>query len=119
MDNMHKDMSLMIKRGNKLIELKGMEKAPTASALIFYNLNTAEVFMSDVNLPVPPAGKQFQLWAYVFGSPVDLGVMNLADSTNDVHAMKNVSNADWFAVTLEPQGGSTVPNAAEMLLSSK
>lgn len=95
------------------IAMKGLPIAPTASALVFWNKQSKEVFIDIKNLPKPPDGMQYQLWALDNGVPIDAGVFEMA-STGTMQKMKSITSAQAFAVTLEKTGGSPQPNL-EML----
>jgi anti-sigma-K factor RskA len=100
---------------NRIIAMKGLEKKdPSSLALICWNSVSKDVFIDVKKLPAAPEGMQYQLWAIVDGKPVDLGVMDTADTRPEFHKMKAVSDAQAFAVTLEKKGGSPVPTMDEM-----
>jgi hypothetical protein len=80
--------------------MKGLPISPASVALVFWNKSTKEVFLDVKNLPVPPEGMQYQLWALDNGVPVDAGVFDLADAGN-LQKLKSINNAQAFAVTLE------------------
>jgi anti-sigma-K factor RskA len=69
------------------------------------------------NLPKPAAGKQYQLWAIVNGQPVDAGMLNWNDATI-VASMKNIPQAQAFAITLEDEGGHPLPQGVMYVLGS-
>ena len=100
---------------NKIIKMAGTEKkAPAAHATICWNTKTKEVYVGFSNLPAPPSGKQYQLWAIADGKPVDLGVIDKAIDTAAIQKMKVTEKAQAFAVTLEKSGGSPTPTLEEM-----
>jgi anti-sigma-K factor RskA len=88
----------------KVITLAGQPVSPTAKALIYFDKNKKEVYLSALNLPKAPTGKQYQLWAIIDGKPVDAG---LIEETSNVLKMKSLTNAVAFAISLESTGGST------------
>lgn len=88
----------------KVIKLVGQPVSPTAKALIYFDKNKNEVYLSALQLPQAPTGKQYQLWAIIDGKPVDAGMIN--GNTNIVK-MKSLTNAVAFAISLENKGGST------------
>lgn len=94
------------------VQLKGVPKHTDAQARVYWNQETKEVYMDPSSLPAAPAGKQYQLWALAKGKPVDAGVVKSVDST--LQRMKQVAEAQAFAVTLEPEGGSVNPTMEEM-----
>ncbi|MBS1598203.1 MAG: anti-sigma factor [Bacteroidetes bacterium] len=73
---------------------------------VYWSGNSKDVYLVVNNLPKPAVDKQYQLWAIVDGQPVDAGVF---DIQNGPVKMKNIPNAQAFAITLEPKGGSTAP----------
>jgi anti-sigma-K factor RskA len=66
------------------------------------------------NLPQPAPGKQYQLWALIDGQPHDLGVCDFEIKKRLLVQMKGVHNAQAFAITLEPTGGSPGPTLEAM-----
>ena len=88
----------------KVITLAGQPVYPTAKALIYFDKNKKEVYLSALKLPKAPTGKQYQLWAFVNGKPVDAG---LIDENGNVLKMKSFDKVEAFAISLEETGGST------------
>lgn len=89
----------------KVITLAGQPVYPTAKALIYFDKNKKEVYLSALKLPKAPTGKQYQLWAIIDGKPVDAG---LVEGDGNVLKMKSInSNAVAFAISLEETGGSS------------
>ena len=82
--------------------------APQAQATIFWDTTgTRDVYMVINNLPQTPSDKQYQLWALLDGKPIDLGVFDLeVEQKRLLVKMKNVQNAQAFAITLEQRGRS-------------
>lgn len=108
------DMSVMADRNYKMVNLKGLEKSPTSDVVTFWNPDTKKVFVKVESLPVPPSGKQYQLWALSNGKPIDAGTMDVDPSDKSLHPMKDIADAQAFAITLEPKGGSVNPTMTEM-----
>lgn len=92
-----------------VVKMKGVPQSPQSMATVFWNKRSKDVYLMVNNLPQPPAGKQYQLWAMVNGQPVDAGMLNWEHS-NSVAAMKNIPAAQAFAITLEDTGGSPTPH---------
>lgn len=91
--------------------LHGNEKAPGKTMVVFWNKNTGNVCINNVQLPKAPLNKQYQLWALKDGKPIDLGVF---DATGLMQNMKSVEGVQAFAVTLENKGGSPTPHLEEL-----
>ena len=108
------NMAIMQSPYNKQVMMKGLPVAPGALAMVYWNQQTHEVFINVHQLPAPHAGQQYQLWALADGKPVDAGVFNVNDTS--LQKMKNITNAQAFAVTLEKEGGSPVPTLTALYL---
>ena len=101
----------------KLVTLKGSEKAPESSLLVAINDDKQEVMidLSSLNMPSNDKDHQYQLWAMVNGKPVDLGVFDAKSDSTGMKKMKFIKDAQAFAVTLEPKGGSLNPTMDRMM----
>ncbi|MBE8720688.1 hypothetical protein C4F40_08115 [Sphingobacterium sp. Ka21] len=97
----------------KTITLAGVEQHPNLKAHVFWNTNTTDVYLSMENLPVVPAGMQYQLWAIVDGTPVDAGVLPL-DNLDEINTMHRIATAEAFAITLEKAGGNPTPTLSQL-----
>jgi anti-sigma-K factor RskA len=121
----YKDTELDVYRSSsfKLITLKGMPKSPLSSLVMAWSPVKKQVMVSTVHMKLPANDPkhQYQLWALVKGKPVDLGVFDAKTDTTDkgMIEMKSIAQADAFAVTLEPRGGSASPTLSEMMVMAK
>jgi anti-sigma-K factor RskA len=88
----------------KVIKLLGQKDSPTSTAMVYFDKKQQSVYLSSLNLPQAPTGKQYQLWAFVDGKPVDAG---LIDQKGNILKMKQFAKAEMFAISLEVTGGST------------
>ena len=112
-----KDMSIVQSKYSEPVSLKGLEAAPDAAAKIFWMKNTGEVYVDPTNMPIAPAGKQYQLWAIVDGKPVDAGMITSKDGKKfTIQKMKSFGKAEAFAITLEPEGGNLTPKGAMFVM---
>jgi anti-sigma-K factor RskA len=99
----------------RAVALAGTKTAPTARAKVLFNPATHKVYVDVRSLPALPADKQYQLWALDKGKPVDAGVLTVATATGEgIQLMKDVANAQTFAMTIEPVGGSANPTLNTM-----
>jgi anti-sigma-K factor RskA len=108
------EIAMLMKPGSKLVALKGTDSVPEASARLLWNTKDNEVYITAAHLPMPPEGKQYQLWAMVNGKPVDAGVFTMTNGVFVMQKMKDIPNAQAFAVTLENMGGSASPTMEAM-----
>ncbi len=109
------DYNEMFRRpGVKFIELQGKPISPKSNCTIFWDKETKQVLVTYANMPTPPEGKQYQLWAILDGKPIDLGMIDMKDAKKGFTPMKNLSRAQAFAITLEKVGGSESPTLEQM-----
>jgi anti-sigma-K factor RskA len=105
----------ILKHPMKTVALKGTDMAPQAQTTIYWDTTGAkkDVYLLVNNLPQPPSDKQYQLWALLDGKPIDLGYFDVdVQQKRLLVKMKNVQNAQAFAITLE-QRGRPNPEAPE------
>ncbi len=114
----NRHMQMMLDPAMKAVHLAGVGTHTANNAMVMWDTRTKEVFLSLKNLPPPPSGKQYQLWAIVDGKPVDAGVYNM-DTKEMMQKMKVIPAAQMFAITLENQGGSPTPTMTEMYVAGK
>ena len=70
------------------------------------------------NLAPLPADRQYQLWVFVDGKPVDAGVFDPDASGRALFESKDLAAiriAQNFAVTVEPRGGLPQPSGPIVL----
>ena len=100
-----------------------MPEVPTSPAhgimaTIYWHTRSKDVYLLINNLPMPASDKQYQLWAIVDGKPVDAGVFDMNPGLSFVK-MKNIQQAQAFAITMEKKGGSEKPTMESMYLLGK
>jgi anti-sigma-K factor RskA len=99
----------------KMVALAGTPAHPTAHARVMFSQAAHRVYVDVQQLPALPAGKQYQLWALDKGKPIDIGMLAPATTAGDsIQQMKDVANAQAFAMTVEPEGGSAGPTMSTM-----
>jgi anti-sigma-K factor RskA len=108
-------MNVMRDTNMAVVPMKGTANFPESKATVYWNKQSKDVFLLVNNLPKPAAGKQYQLWAMVNGQPVDAGMLNW-DQSGLVAVMKNIPQAQAFAITLEDEGGHPAPQGAMYVL---
>ncbi|MDQ4141378.1 MAG: anti-sigma factor [Bacteroidota bacterium] len=107
------EINLISHSKTRRVNLKGVQKSPSSSVVVYWNTSTKDVLLKIADLPTPPANRQYQLWALENGKPIDAGMLDPRDSSAVQH-MKTIANAQAFAITLEPMGGSANPTLEEM-----
>lgn len=104
----------------KSINMSGVPAHNELSAIVYWDSSSRQAYLGRSNLPAPPEGKEYQLWAIIDGKPVDMGMIGI-DAGSGLIPMKKASqgSVQAFAVTLEKQGGSTVPTLDQMYVIGK
>lgn len=92
------------------IILSGTDNNPDKNAIVYYNQETNKTLFKASNLPPPPAGKQYQLWAIDGDGPKDLGVLALDLSGDAILEVAFLPGVAAFAITLEDAGGKPAPD---------
>ena len=95
----------------KIVSLKGQANAPQAKVTVYWSKEKQATLAVIQNLPTAPEGKQYQLWALLDGKPIDAGML---DSLDTPQRMKDIANAQAFAITLEVKGGSPTPHLEQL-----
>ncbi len=116
LDRMSGEMALMGSPATQKVMLKAVEKHPGMLATVYWNKESKEVYLEVKVLPMPDAGKQYQLWAIVDGKPVDAGMINMEPGDSSLHKMKDFESAQAFAITLEKAGGSPAPDLEQLFV---
>ncbi len=112
-------LSVVMDPRTDLVVLNATDTTTGAKARIYWDRSADRVFIDVLKLPEPPTGKQYQLWALVDGKPVDAGVFDMAADAEGLQRMKDIPNAQAFAVTLEKAGGSPTPDLGSLMLMGK
>ena len=95
----------------KVIALYGSEMAKSAGALLLFDPESKKAFLYAFNMPHLPAGKIYQLWAFV-DKPVSAGIFGTDTSQKSrmvIRRIPELTHVTKFAVSLEPEGGRPQP----------
>lgn len=100
------------------IRMQGQVISPQSKMNVYWNKKDKSVVINYLAMDLPKADAQheYQLWAMVNGKPVSLGVFGKTDSTSKeaLLKMQTIQDAQAFAVTLEPMGGSVNPTMEKL-----
>ena len=107
MEEYKKMMDVMSKPGIAVVSMVGTQPS-TSSADIYWDSTSKDVYMVVKNMPKLPSEKQYQLWAFIDKKPVDLGLFDM-DKERFFLKMKNVQQAEAFAITIENRGNGDIP----------
>jgi anti-sigma-K factor RskA len=113
-ESSQEDLAMLTSANTAQFVMKGIEgRDPQMRADIFWNAETQKVYLDVKNMPAPPPGHDYQLWALKDGKPLDMGIFKTINQ-NGLQPIGQIPGADAFAVTLEPAGGSETPALENM-----
>lgn len=108
---------------NTVVNLAGQAVAPTSSAKIYWNKETATVYVDASGLPEPPEGKVYQIWSLKLSptlTPTSIGLLEDFKGNNEkLFAVSGTTGAEAFGITLEPAGGSKSPTMEQLYTLGK
>jgi anti-sigma-K factor RskA len=89
-----------------------------ASASIYWDSTSSDVYLLIKNMPQLPSDKQYQLWSIINGQngqlqPSSLGLFD-GENQKVILKMSNAKKADAFAITIEKRGNSEGPNLEQL-----
>ncbi len=103
-EDLSNELAIVEGATNLKIPLWGLDNSPESHASLYWNTQTSDIYIQVENLPEPPSGHQYQLWAEQDGHMVNIGVFH---HNNEVqHIKKFAGTAESFNVTLEVEGGA-------------
>lgn len=101
------------------VVLSGVAGHDNSRAVVYWNTASQAVYLKPTDLPALPQDKQYQLWGIVDGQPVNAGTYDSAVGDQALLQMLSIENADMFAITIEPTGGSDQPTLDQMVVAGK
>jgi len=105
--------------GTQKITLNTVQEDKPATATVYWNPEKEQTLFYRDQLPAEAENSQYQLWAIVKGKPVSIGLLALNSNELQLQNMSGLSEADAFAITLEPLGGSESPTLDQMVVMGK
>lgn len=113
------EKDMMLDPDMKMVVMRGMtDEDKSTNGTVYWSKGKEEAYLAMNNIPMPPKGKQYQLWIIKDGEPVDMGMIS-----NDMIGKKGmmmkvdrpVSGAQAFAISIENEGGSPTPTQVYVL----
>lgn len=102
---------------NLQVPLYGLDVAPESHATVYINRQTKDLYIKIGDLPVPPSGHQYQLWADRDGHMHNIGVFHHNKELQ--HLAVYADEFESLNVTLEEEGGSETATVERAYLSGK
>ena len=99
------------------VTLSDINKGTNSMAVIYWNEIRKEAAMRVVNLPEPPRGMTYQLWADVKGEMKDMGI--ISNNHTSWISLPFIQYAESLNITLEKEGGSSKPTVEKLVSSAQ
>ena len=99
------------------VGLIGTKTTIESSGVVYWSQNVGELYFILNDPPKLGNDQDLQLWAIKDGRPYDVGVIKFNEAP--IIQMKSVKEAQAFAVTVEPLGGSKDPTLDNLILSGQ
>lgn len=103
----------------RMLFLGGQGPQPNARARVFWSEGAKRGVLVAGNLAPLPPDRQYQLWVFADGKPVDAGVFDVDAAGRALFESRDLSavrSAENFAVTVEPRGGLAQPSGPIVLM---
>ncbi len=101
------------------VRLDGMPIAPEASAYIYRNPENGQVYVNPAGLPPLKKNEYYQLWAFKGNDAVSLGVIDMKKSPYLIQRMRDVKEADEFAIIRVDEGEKSRPMLENMVVATQ
>lgn len=105
LNDMEKDLQVLQQNPNvKMASMKGQPVSPASFATVYWDTASQDVYLMINNMPKPASDKQYQLWAFLDGKPIDMGLIEITEKPLQLYRLKKAQAAQAFAITLEKKG---------------
>ncbi len=109
LNDMEKDFRILQQNPNvKMASMKGMEISPASYATVYWDTASHDVYLMINNMPKPPSDMQYQLWAFLDGQPIDMGLIEITEKPLQFYRLKKAQASQAFAITLEKKDRNDV-----------
>ncbi len=104
----------------QMMRLGGHGPQPQAQARVFWSPRARRGVLVAANLAPLPADRQYELWVFLKGKPVNAGVFDADPAGRALFESTDFPEPDAqnFAVTVEPRGGVPAPTGPIILVGS-
>jgi anti-sigma-K factor RskA len=104
----------------RMMLLGGSGPQPGARARVFWSPSARRGVLVATSLAALPPDRQYELWVFLKGKPVNAGVFDVDTSGRALFESTGFPDPDAqnFAVTVEPRGGVPAPTGPIVLVGS-
>ena len=104
----------------EMMHLGGTGPQPGARGMVFWSPKARRGVLVAARLAALPADRQYELWVFLNGKPVNAGVFDVNASGRAMFESTSFPEpaAQNFAVTVEPRGGMPAPTGPVVLVGA-
>jgi anti-sigma-K factor RskA len=121
-ESFRKERDMLVDTGMNVVVMHSMLKGHDMAGMVFVDKQKGDAYLSLHKLPMPPQGKQYQLWVIKDGKPMDMGVVPndwLAVDGSMSKISKQFPGGQAFAISLEKAGGNPTPTMEAIYVLGK
>ncbi|HTN47751.1 MAG TPA: anti-sigma factor [Flavipsychrobacter sp.] len=117
LDDKRKESAMVADTAMHAIVMKAIQPQHAMAATVYWNKTQGDVYLSFTKMPLPPQGKQYQLWMIRDGKPVSMGMVpnELLAKGMMMKVPSKVVESQAFAISLENEGGNATPTEVQVL----
>ncbi len=109
LNNVKKDIEILQQNPNvKMAAMNGQPISPKSYATVYWDTASQDVYLMINNMPKPASDKQYQLWAFLDGQPIDMGLIEITEKPLQLYRLNKAQAAQAFAITLEKKDRSDI-----------
>lgn len=114
--DLNEQLGFIANPNTQKVGMGGTENYANSLATIYWNKESGQTLLELNTLAELSAEEQYQLWAIVDGTPVDMGVFDALSDMERFVSMNDVAVPQAFAITIEKAGGSPTPTLEKMVV---
>ena len=99
------------------VHMRASNTSPTSMAVVYWNPAHRDALINVADLPKPPHGHQYQVWADVNGQHYDMGLLDTIPDTTRLNKLRFFDETRGFVITIEKLGGSPHPTVDKAVVS--
>ena len=116
-EQLQKNYAFLKDENTRHIHLRGSALSPQSLVVVYWNQEKESALLNTVNLPPPPEGHTYQLWADIDGVMVDMGIFNHEPGTP--LEIPFMAEAESLNITLEEAGGAEHPTVSRLYVNAE
>lgn len=116
-----KEREMLADTSMQAVVMKTMQPGHPMAATVYWSKGKGDAYLAIQKLPMPPTGKQYQMWVIQDGKPVSMGVIanDMVEKGMVTKLPMQVTSGQAFAISLEKEGGTSTPTMEQVQVMGK